>query len=111
MGRLFLANGQWENLAEKAHYSARELAGLCGVSVRQLQRYFREQFHCSPQSWLNEQRLVAAQQLLRSGEPVKKVALDLGFKQSSHFCRQFKTRNHLTPSQFASSESLHVAHG
>jgi AraC-like DNA-binding protein len=34
------------------------------------------------------------------------VALELGFKQPSHFCRQFKSFNHLTPSQFASRERV-----
>jgi len=106
MVRLLLADGKWEELAEAARYDANELAGLCGISARQLQRHFRRNFHRSPQNWLNERRLLAAQDLLRSGESVKKVALDLGFKQPSHFCRQFKNRNKMTPSQFACSHIL-----
>lgn len=105
MARLLLIKEQWEALAEKAHYNANELARLCGVSPRQLQRHFRRIFHCSPQSWLNERRLAVAQALLLSGESVKKVALDLGFKQTSHFCRQFKSQNKLTPSEFIFSQS------
>jgi AraC-like DNA-binding protein len=90
----------WEGLAGTAHYDAKELAKLCNLSVRQLERDFRRVLGCSPQGWLNEQRIKAAQQLLLSGQPVKVVALELGFKQSSHFCRQFKLQFHLTPSQF-----------
>jgi len=101
MERLSLVHGEWGLLAETAHYNSNELARLCGVSTRQLQRHFRRCFYCSPQSWLNEQRLLAAQQLLLSGESIKKVALDLGFKQPSHFCRQFKIRTKMTPSEFA----------
>jgi len=92
---------QWEQLAGAAHYDAKELARFCSLSVRQLERDFHRDLGCSPQDWLNEQRIKAAQQLLLSGQPVKKVALELGFKQVSHFCRQFKSQNHLTPSQFA----------
>jgi AraC family transcriptional regulator len=104
MERLLFVTGKWEQLAETAHYDSNELARLCGISTRQLQRHFRRNFHCSPQNWLNERRLVAAQSLLLSGESVKKVALDLGFKQPSHFCRQFKSRIKMTPSQFTLSQ-------
>ncbi|MGO8741991.1 MAG: helix-turn-helix transcriptional regulator [Limisphaerales bacterium] len=92
---------RWEQLAGSAHYDAKELARLCHLSVRQLERDFHHNLERSPQDWLNEQRIKAAQQLLLSGEPVKVVALDLGFKQVSHFCRQFKSQLNLTPSQFA----------
>ena len=91
---------RWEQLAGTARYDAKELAKLCNLSVRQLERDFRHNLERSPQNWLNEQRIKAAQQLLLSGQPVKVVAFELGFKQSSHFCRQFKLQNHLTPSQF-----------
>ena len=102
MARLRLLKGQWEELAKQARYDANELARLSGVSIRQLQRHFNRHFHCSPQSWLNERRLLVARALLLRGEQVKKVALDLGFKQTSHFCRQFKSRNKMTPSEFTS---------
>jgi len=104
MGQLLLVTGKWEELAESSHYDANQLARLCGISTRQLQRHFRRSFHCSPQSWLNDRRLLAAQNLLLAGESVKKVALDLGFKQPSHFCRLFKSRTKMTPSEFAFSQ-------
>jgi len=92
--------GEWKDLAAQARYNARNLAALCRLSERQLQRQFRGHFGRSPQDWLDEQRIAAAAQLLLSGEPVKKVAYDLGFKQTSHFCRQFKSRHKMTPSEF-----------
>jgi transcriptional regulator GlxA family with amidase domain len=102
---------RWEDLAGIARYDAKELAKLCNLSVRQLERDFRRYMGRPPQDWLNEQRIKAAQQLLLSDLPVKAVALELGFKQVSHFCRQFKSFNHLTPSQFANpaQTALHVA--
>ena len=91
-----------EELAAKANYDSRALAKLCNLSTRQLQREFRRCFGLSPQQWLDEQRLNAAGPLLLSGEPVKKVAYDLGFKQTSHFCRKFKVQHRMTPSEFVS---------
>ena len=111
MGRLLVTDWNWEDLARLAHYDANELAKLCEISTRQLQRHFRRQFRRTPQNWLNERRLLAAQSLLVSGDSVKKVALDLGYKQSSHFCRQFKTRNNMTPSQFARSQAAKCRSG
>lgn len=90
----------WEKLAVTARYDARELARLCALSSRQLQRNFSRDLNRSPQDWLNEQRIDAARRLLLSGGPVKRVAFELGYKQVSHFCRQFKLYNNMTPSQF-----------
>ena len=92
---------EWGVLAVAAHYNAGELAKLCGLSVRQLERHFHGNLGRTPQDWLNEQRIKAAQHQLLLGQSVKRVALELGFKQVSHFCRQFKSFNNLTPSQFA----------
>jgi AraC family transcriptional regulator len=90
----------WEKMAVNAHYDARELAKLCALSTRQLQRNFHRDLNCTPQEWLNEQRMEAARQLLLLGRPVKRVAFELGYKQVSHFCRQFKHYQHMTPSQY-----------
>jgi len=104
---------RWEQLAESSGYNAKALARLCSLSVRQLERDFRRDLGRSPQDWLNELRIKISQQLLLSGNPVKRVAYELGFKQPSHFCRQFKSRYKLTPSQFVtlSVETVNVAGG
>ena len=94
---------RWDRLAESAHFNARELARLCNLSTRQLQREFRRVLGRTPQDWLNERRMVVAREMLLAGEPVKKVALDLGFKQISHFCRHFKTWHQFTASEFTSA--------
>ena len=67
---------RWEQLAGTARYDAKDLAKLCNLSVRQLERDFRHLLDRSPQDWLNEQRIKAAQQLLLSGQQVKLVALN-----------------------------------
>jgi AraC family transcriptional regulator len=96
--------GLWEELATIAHYDANELAKLCHLSVRQLERQFRYNLDQSPQDWLDERRLMAAQRMLLTGQMVKVVALGLSFKQVSHFCRQFKSQYGLTPSKFAKKD-------
>ena len=93
-------NNDWERLASVARYDATELAALCQWTLRQLQRQFQRQFARTPQEWLNEQRLKAASARLLAGQPVKVVAAELGYKQASHFCRQFKAQHQLTPSEF-----------
>ncbi len=70
------------------------------VSVRQLQRHFLEQMGRTPKVWLNEQRMIAARKLLQEGSPVKAAASQLGFKQASHFCREFKRCYEMTPRQY-----------
>jgi len=100
MGRAPISKDGWKVLAAIAHYNSKELAKLCELSPRQLQRKFNVLFGRSPQDWLNHQRILAAQQLLLSGEPVKEVAFELGFKRVSHFYRQFKLQSQMTPLQF-----------
>jgi len=89
-----------EENARKANYNATELAKLSCVSLRQLQRYFKEDFGCSPSEWLAEKRVVDARALLMEAESVKEVAYQVGFKQPSHFCREFKRWFGTTPSEF-----------
>lgn len=90
--------------AASARYDARELARLFEMSPRQLQRKFNRYAKRSPQEWLNAQRIMASRRLLLSGVAVKEVAFELGFKQVSHFCRQFKMYHQMTPSEFVRSK-------
>jgi len=105
MGRAPRTEDGWKTLARTARYNSKEVAKLCGLSPRQLQRKFRLQFHCSPHNWLNHQRMLAAQELLLAGEPVKNVAFELGFKRVSHFYRHFKRDCQMTPLEFVSLKS------
>lgn len=73
---------------------------MVGVSRRHLERVFLANHGCSPQAWLNEQRLLLARAMLPSAETVKGVALELGFAQPSHFSRQFAKRFGVPPTQY-----------
>jgi AraC-like DNA-binding protein len=85
-------------LAESCRYSSRELARFLGISQRQLQRIFRARLGCTPQAFLREERLQAAERLLHSASSVKEVAYALGFCQQSQFSRDFKERFGRRPS-------------
>ena len=105
MARVDIGVGNWEELAQVARYNATELARLRGCSLRHLEREFRRIFGRAPKVWLKEQRIFAARQMLLRGEQVKRVALDLAYRQTSHFCRQFKSFYKMTPSQFVSARN------
>jgi len=94
----------WPERAQAAKWCAVTLAENCGVTLRQLQREFRQQFARTLQDWLDEQRLQAAPSMLRAGMQVKLVGAELGYKQTSHFCRQFKIYHQMTPMQFVALE-------
>ncbi len=76
------------------------MAELCQVSPRHLRRCCLTRFGRSTQDWLDEQRIVAARWLLREQRSVKSVSYSLGFKQVSHFSRQFKEYHGVTPTHF-----------
>lgn len=90
----------WLRLAREARFNATNMAALCGITPRQLERHSEKSLGCPPQQWLDEQRMIAADLLLREADTIKEVAFQLGFNQASHFCRQFKLHFGLTPSQF-----------
>ena len=90
----------WVRLARRADYNAHNMSRRLGISARQLRRYTQSFFRRSPQDWLDEQRLRLAANLLKQGQPVKKVAYRLGFKQVSHFSRKFKGFQGVSPKAF-----------
>ena len=90
----------WKLLAIRASYEPGRLADIAGISLRQLERYFARDFTATPKAWLREQRMQAACRLLDDTHSVKNAAYTLGFRHPSHFCREFKQRYAMTPSQF-----------
>ena len=87
----------WEELARRAGYRPQALAELVGVSVRTLQRYFRARYDKTVSDWLRELRLDQAFKLVKNCQSVKEVAFELGYKQPSHFTRDFKRKFGVPP--------------
>ena len=94
----------WALLAKASRYSASAIAYRCGVSPRQLERYFQEHMKKSPHQWLRELRLGRALELIQRDESIKQVAQELCYKDTAHFCRDFKNYFGRTPGQHAAQE-------
>ena len=84
------------------HRHERSDVFVTGIGHELGRRAFLDDLGRSPKAWLNEQRMIAARNLLFEGHSVKMVGCQLGFKQTSHFCREFKRSYCMTPSQFLS---------
>jgi len=95
----------WEELAEEAGYNPKNLADRCGVSLRQLERFIPQATGKTPQRWLNDLRQQKACELIASGQSVKEVSIRLGYKQSSHFSREFKRFHGVPPSERQTRDS------
>jgi len=79
----------WCVLAAQARYHPKLLAELCGVSLRELERFFRTELERSPRNWLEVERLRQAARMLSEGRPQKDIAAALAFSHPSHFIRRF----------------------
>jgi AraC family transcriptional regulator len=91
----------WEQLAKVADYQPCKLAALCGVSERQLQRFFRERRGKPPSDWLRELQCDIAKHLISQGYSTKAAAAESGFASSAHFCREFKKHFGTSPQTYA----------
>src|SRR5579859_1742948 len=98
-GRLIRVES-WEHLAKQARFQPAELAGICTISLRQLERFFDEQFHRTPSQWLRELQCHLAKQLILRGYSNKAVVIELHFASESHFCREFKKQFGASPRTF-----------
>ena len=87
-------------LAHQAGYHAGRLAELCGVSLRQLERYFQTDYQCPPARWLSRERFRLACRLLERAHPIKEVAYAVGFKNNAHFSTAFRRENGMSPSEY-----------
>lgn len=83
--------------------SLHELAGLCGISVRQLTRSFRTARGCSVGAYVTDRQITHAKRMLATDESVGTIATTLGFSSSSNFCAAFRRSTGMTPGQYQQS--------
>ena len=88
-------------LAHETGYSVKALAAKCGVSVRAFELYSSAALREPPRRWLKRLRMEKAVELLRDGSNVTETAHYLGYKDRSHFSREFKKYYGVPPKPFA----------
>jgi len=92
-------------LANRSNYRPDQMARLCQISLRHLERMFKVESGCTPREWLRIQRLNNALLMLQRAQSVKQVAYSLAYSQIPQFCREFKTRFGITPKEFRQSQT------
>jgi AraC-like DNA-binding protein len=78
-----------------------ELAGLCHLSGDYFSRLFMKTMGIRPIDYINRKRIEEAQlQLVATGDPIEKIALDVGIDNFSYFNRLFKKYSCNTPGEY-----------
>jgi transcriptional regulator GlxA family with amidase domain len=78
--------------------TTREISDLIGISVRQMERTFRNHVGQSPGTYYKEIRLQFAKNLIATTDmSIIQIAISSGFSSASHFSRIFKAKFGETP--------------
>jgi AraC-like DNA-binding protein len=80
----------WPQQAREAGYCARRLANRLDAEERAVRRFFVRTFGRPTQQQMELFRQMDVERLAKQGVPEKVIAIDLHFKQVSHFARRFK---------------------
>jgi AraC-like DNA-binding protein len=80
-----------------------EAARVAGASKRTLERLFRSETAMTLGRWLQRLRLIEALRLLAAGQPVTRVALDVGYDSPSAFITAFRREMGTTPGRYFES--------
>lgn len=84
------------------HITADEVANYCGCSAFYLSKLFRNHMDMSYQDYLTFLRIEHAKKLLEKQGHCKivAVAFESGFTDDTYFCRLFKKKTNLTPTEY-----------
>jgi AraC-like DNA-binding protein len=85
------------------HVNLEDTSRASGVGLYHLIRLFQKHLGLTPYAYLTQVRIAKSRQLLRLGEPVAQVALDVGFADQAHFTKRFKQLTGTTPAFYARS--------
>ena len=77
-----------------------EAARVAGASKRTLERLFRSETSMTLGRWRQRLRLIEALRLLAAGQPVTRVALEVGYDSPSAFITAFRREMGTTPGRY-----------
>ena len=87
-------------------WSVKEMAELAYMSTSRFHTVYRAAFGISPMDDLIHARIdTAKNRLCNSNESVNGLAAELGYKNVTHFCRQFKKFTGMTPMEFRKTQA------
>jgi AraC-like DNA-binding protein len=78
-----------------------EAGRILEVSAAHLVRSFTRRFGISPHRYLVGRRIEVARRRLLDGQPVARVAADVGFHDQAHFTKHFKRHVGTTPARYS----------
>ncbi|QBG48804.1 AraC family transcriptional regulator [Verrucomicrobia bacterium S94] len=84
-------------------WTLESMAESCGLGVTRFVHYCRQLTNLTPQQYLNQLRLDAAAQLLKTDKSVTDIAMECGFSTSQYFATAFKKQYGKTPREFRKS--------
>jgi transcriptional regulator GlxA family with amidase domain len=91
----------WETIAREAKYKPETMAALCPVTLRHLERFFRDRFHKPPREWAREYRCRLARELISRDLSNKAVVIELSFGNQAQLCHDFHRVYGVSPQSFA----------
>jgi transcriptional regulator GlxA family with amidase domain len=91
----------FELLAKEAKFRPGDMAALCSISLRHLERFFASAMHQSVRQWTRCLRCRLAAELISHGWSNKAVVVELGFSNEAHLCHEFKSIYGRPPQSFA----------
>lgn len=83
--------------------SLAELAGVAGMSRFHFCRVFQQETGMTPAAYHAHLRMLRARELLRRGEPIAQVALEVGLVDQSHLNRLFLRAMGITPGRYVAA--------
>jgi AraC-like DNA-binding protein len=80
--------------------SVSELAFCCHMSLPTFKRKFQQLYDQPPAKWIQQQRLIAAADLLQKGSKPSDVYLNVGYENHSSFSQAFKVQFGVLPKDY-----------
>lgn len=85
-----------------------ELANQLGISEVYLRKLFNSHYKTTPKQYVLECRLKKAQQMLvETPFSITAIAEECGFSSLYHFCRLFKAKTGMTPTEYTNQNKLY----